>query len=99
MPPAPGSRAEVHFGESELRRVDGDAVVRTQGHFEPAAECRSVDGGDHRHGCVLHRRLHLVETCCLWDVAAEFADVGAGDERAAVADHDDGLGADLRPPG
>ncbi len=88
-----GQQPEVDFGQTELRRVDSDAVVRAQRDFEAAAERGAVDGGDDRDRCVLHRGLHLVEAGGLRDVAAELADVGAGDERATVADHDDGLRA------
>ena len=44
-------------------------------------------------GRVLHRGLHFVEADGLLGAAAELGDVGAGDERATVADHDDTLRA------
>ena len=86
-----GQQAEVDLGQAELRRVDGDAVVRAERDFEAATECGAVDRGDHRDRGVLHRGLDFVEAGCLRHVAAEFADVGAGDEGAPVADHDHGL--------
>ncbi len=86
-----GEQAEVHLGQPELRRRDGHPVVRAQRNFESAAEGRAVDRGDHRDRGVLHRGLHLLEADGLRRAAAELADVGTGDERPAVADHDDRL--------
>ena len=51
------------------------------------------------HGSVLDHGLDLVQARRLRDVAAELADVGTGDEGAAVADDDDRLGLRIRPPG
>ena len=87
----PGQEPEVHLRETELRRRQRHPVVRAQRHLEAAAERRAVDRGDHRDRGILHRRLHLLQAGALHR-AAELADVGTGDERAAVADHDDRLG-------
>ena len=90
---AAGEQAEVDLGEAELRRRHGDAVVSGQCSFESATECGAVDRGDHGDRRVLHGGLHFVESDGLLGAAAELGDVGAGDERATVADHDDTLRA------
>ncbi len=65
--------------------------MRAEGDFEPAAERRAVNRGDDGDGSVFHGRLDFVQARRLRHVAAELADVGAGDERPAVADHHDRL--------
>ena len=39
---------EHHFGKSEPRVVDGDAVVAGERELQPAAEAVAVDNGDGR---------------------------------------------------
>jgi hypothetical protein len=86
---ATGEQPEVHLGQAELRRPQRHPVVRGECGLEAAAERGPVDRRDHRDRCVLHRRLHLVQADGLLGAAAELGDVGAGDERPAVADDDD----------
>ena len=86
-----GQQAEVDLGQAELRRRDGDPVVRGESGFESTPEGGAVDRGDHRDRRILHRRLHLVEADRLLGAATELGDVGAGDECPAVTDDDDTL--------
>jgi len=90
-----GDDAEVDFRQAAFRRWDGDAVVRRQRDFESAAERRSVQRRDDRLRGVFHcvERLRKVR----WGRGlAEFGNVGACDERPAVADDDDRLDRAVR---
>jgi hypothetical protein len=88
-----GQQSEVHLRQTELRRRQGHPIVRAECHFEPAAEGRPVDRGDHRYGRVLDHTLRVGEARRLGRSPAELGDVGAGDERAAIADQHDRVGA------
>ncbi|MDZ7645061.1 MAG: hypothetical protein U5K76_13110 [Woeseiaceae bacterium] len=83
---ASGTRqqAQVDFRQADARAAGGDAAVATHGNLQSAAEGRAVDGGDHGllHSVQPHDDIREVR--CLRRLA-EFADVGSGDERAAVA--------------
>ena len=94
---AAGARddAELDFRQAAFRRRDGDAVMRRQRNFEPAAERRAVDRGDDRLRRVFHRVERLVEAG-RGGRLAEFGNVGAGDERPSVADDDDRLDGAVR---
>jgi hypothetical protein len=83
-----GQQAEVDLGEPELRGRERDAVVGAQRDLEAAAERGPVDRSDHRDGTVLHRCLGVGQARPA-RLAAELADVGAGDERPALADQHD----------
>ena len=82
-----GNDAELDLRQSDLRRRDGDAVVRRQRDFKAAAERRPVQRRDNRLLRVLDevqypgkegRGVRL----------AELGDVGACDEGASGADED-----------
>ena len=85
-----GNDAELDLRQSELRGRHGDAVVAGLGQFEAAAERRAVDRRNDRLGASLDRRLNVEQRGPLGRLA-EFGNVGAGDEGAAVADQHDGL--------
>ncbi len=91
----PRQQAERHFRQAASRRRHGHAVVAGQSCLEAAAERGAMNGGDHRLGRILHGVLH-VEQARAPLRAAEFGDVGAGDERATRADQHHGLGAGVR---
>ena len=86
-----GQQAQRHFGQAQLGGGRGQAVVRRERHFEPAAERGAVDRGDHRLGAVLDRKAGLGQRGRLRRLA-ELADVRAGDEIAAGADDQHRLG-------
>jgi hypothetical protein len=86
-----GQQAQRHFGQAQLGGGRGQAVVRGQRHFQPAAERGAVDGGDHRLGAVLDLQAGLGQRGLLRRLA-ELADVRAGDEVAARADDQHRLG-------
>ena len=88
MPARPGEESEVHLGQTELGRRHRHPIVSAQRHLEAATQRGAVDRGDHRDRGIFHRGLHLLQAGALHR-AAELADVGTGDERATVADHDD----------
>ncbi len=75
-PAGTGEQAELDFGQAELRRDDGDAVVADERDLEPAAERGAVDRGDDRLRAVFDRRLHVGERRPARRLA-EFGDVGA----------------------
>ena len=85
-----GMQAEHHLGKAKARAVDRDARLAGQRHFEPAAEAETVnhrDGRDlqafeavdHRMGPA-DRRLDNSGI----GGAAEFVDVGAGNEAGCL---------------
>ncbi len=83
-------QADVHFRQTAFRARHGDAVMRAQRHFQTAAQRRAVDRSDNGLRRLLYFFLH-VEQAGAFHLAAEFGDVGAGDERLALADQHDGF--------
>ena len=90
-----GDDAEEHFRLSDLRVLDGDAVVAGHGNLEPSTERLAVDGGDERLARVFetaeqgvrargarHRLVARLQRL-------EDVDVGARDEGVARPDQDD----------
>ena len=90
-----GQQAEGDFRQAQTCRRHGDAVVTGQRHLEAAAKRRAVDGGDYRLERALDGVLDGEQTGALLR-AAEFGDVGPGDEGPALADKDDRLGGRVR---
>ena len=86
-----GQEAKVHFRQADLGRRNRDAVVGAERDFQPAAQRRAVDRGDHGLWAVFHGALHVEEAGALLRGLAELGDVGARDEGAAFADQHDGL--------
>jgi len=89
---AAGARydAEPRLGQAEGRGRRGEPAVASERDLEPAAQGRSVDGGDHGNVEGFDRRHHLGQVRRLGS-GIHFADVGAGDEAAGSAgDHDCG---------
>ena len=91
---AAGARqqAQLHFRQTDLRALVGDAMMHAQRQFQPAAQGQALDRRDHRLGAALecgdhrgqrglHARFGLVE----------LADVGAAGKRACAAGDHDGL--------
>ncbi len=83
-------QAELHFRRAELRGRNRDAIVAGKRNLEPAAERRAVDRGDHRLGASLDDVDHLRQHRLFERLGcAELRNVGAGEERLALAgDHD-----------
>ena len=81
-------QAEHHLGETEPRIVDRDPHLAGQRDLEAAAEAEAVDQGDRRHAQRLQPVDHRVRPADLGldragiADAAEFIDVGTGDEAA-----------------
>ena len=85
----PGEQAKLHFGQAQLGRSRGDAVMAAKRDLQPTAERGAMDRGDHRLAALFdgvddggeagfHRRL------------AEFGDVRPGEEGAPGRADDDG---------
>ena len=94
-------QAEHHFRETEARAVDGDARLAGQRHFEAAAEAKAVDHGDGRNFQAFEAVDHRMGAADR-DLdrpriggAAEFVDVGAGDETGCFCRADDEPGGPL----
>ena len=85
-----GQQTEMHFRQAALRRRHGDAIVAAQRGLQAAAERSAVDRGDDGLRGILDRVADVVQARRLRRLA-ELGDVGAGDERPAVADQHDGL--------
>ncbi len=89
---------EHHLRKTEPGIVDGDAHVAGERHLQPAAEAETMNHGDRRNAQFFqaidhrmgthHRGLDLVDVAG----AAEFVDVGAGNEAGGLggADHHTG---------
>ena len=90
-----GEQADLDFGLAVLRLGVAHAVVRAHRDLEPAAERGAVNGRDHRLGAVLHRVLHFAQAGAARRLV-ELADVGAGDESAALAREHDRLDVGVR---
>ena len=86
-----GQKAEVDLGQPALRRRHGDPVVAAQRDLEAAAQRGAMDRRDEWLACALDRILDL-DQARRGRRLAELGDVGAGDERLAVADEHDRLG-------
>ena len=82
----------MNLRQAHACRFDGDAVVAGEGGFQTAAQRRSVDGADNRLVEVFDIIDHLGEAGFLHRLA-EFPDIGAGDEGAALAINDRNSGA------
>ena len=92
-----GNDPEVHFGLPHVGARDRHAVVAGHRELEAAAERMTVNGGDERflgvfqlfQPCV--HRLRAFEGLLARLQLPEYVDVGAGNERRAGADQDDGV--------
>ncbi len=95
-------QAQHDLGEAEARPFDRDAHLAGQRHFEAAAEAETVDHGDGRNAqcfeAVDHRMGAADRGFHLFGIgrAAEFVDVGAGDEARGLRRADDETGRALR---
>ena len=78
--------ADQHFGQADLGGRNGDAVMAGQRVLQAAAERVAVDRGDDRLRAVRPSRRRCARRSAAACGLAEPADVGAGDEAAAVAD-------------
>ncbi len=85
-----GQQAQIHLGQAQFGTGQGDTEMRGHGDFEPTAQGRAVDGGDHQLGARLHAIEHIGQRGRHGRLA-ELADVGAGDEGLALADDEHGL--------
>ena len=93
--PGAGDDAKLDLRQAAFGRRDRDAVMRRERDFEPAAERRSVQSGDHRLRGVLDCVKRLGERR-RGGRLAELGNVGAGDEGPPVADEDDRLDRAVR---
>ncbi len=93
-----GMQAEQHLGETEARIIDRDARLARQRDFEAAAKAEAVNHRNRRNpqtlepvGHQMGLRHHGLDHAGIGR-AAEFVDVGAGDEagRLCRADHNAG---------
>ena len=50
VPPAPGTQADLDFGQRDRGALDRDAVVAAERELQPTAHAHAVDRGDHRLG-------------------------------------------------
>ena len=97
-------QAEHHFRETKARAVDRDARLAGERDFEAAAEAEAVDHGDGRNlqafEAVDHRMGAADRDLDRPRIggAAEFVDVGAGDEAGWFCRADDEAGRPLRFP-
>ena len=97
-----GMQAEHHFRKTEPRIVDRDPHLAGQRHFEAAAEAEAVDHGDGRNPQGLQPVDHRMRAADLGldragiGRAAEFVDVGAGDEAGRLGGANDEAGRPLR---
>ena len=81
--------ADQHLWQSDLGARHGDAVVAGERVLQAAPQRVAVDGGDDRFGAGIEHVRHRALRCR--PRLAELANVGAGDEAAAGADHHHGL--------
>ncbi|MNX44279.1 hypothetical protein D3C86_747620 [compost metagenome] len=82
-------QAQVHFGQAQLGAGKRYAIVRGQGHFQPAAQRRAMQRGHHRLGAGFNLIADVGQGGGLGRLA-EFADVGAGNEILARAHQQNG---------
>src|SRR6185369_4598237 len=83
--------AEFHFRLSDLRAVDGDAIVAGHGHFQAAAEGGAMNRHHYRLGAVFYfqqqREQAWAGLCLARSHFCEFFYVSARDKSAASPDH------------
>ena len=96
-----GMQAEHHFGKAEARVVDRNPRLAGERDFEPAAEAEAVDHGDGRNLQAFEAVDHRMRAAdrgldgARIGRAAEFVDVGAGDEAGGLRRADDEPGRPL----
>ena len=83
-----GHEPELDFGQADLRRGRGHAVMAHQRDFEAAAERCPMQSGDHRLRTAFERALDFGKRCALRRLA-ELGNIRARDKGAARADQDD----------
>ena len=88
---AAGQDADQHLGQAHLGGGDGDAVVAGHRIFQAAAEGEAVDRGDHGLRTGVQHVVGAFPDRRALAAGAETADVGTGDEAAAVAHQHHGL--------
>ena len=92
-----GENSELHLGKSDARRFvpRRNPVVAREDQFQTAADADAVDRRDDGNGQLLDPleqridRLQAIDHLLLGFEAFEFADIGADDEAALLARHDD----------
>src|SRR5262245_63147497 len=82
---AAGKQSQLDLGLAELRVLDGDADGARHCRLATAAQCKAIDGRDHRLTEILDEIEHLLpEAAGPFGVdrtrMCELADVSAGDE-------------------
>ena len=82
---AAGQNADQHFRQSDFRGRNGDAVMAAHRVFQPAAERVTMDRGDDRFRRTIHDVIGPLADRHALAVGVEAADIGTGDEAAAIA--------------
>jgi hypothetical protein len=82
--------AALAFGQREIRRRLGDADMRRTGKFQPAADDRAAQRGDHGHAAILNTVEHPVPHLRMPQafgriVLGQFRQIEAGGEMVANA--------------
>jgi len=94
-------QAEHDFRKAKARALDRDAHLAGQRHFQPAAEAKAVDHGNRRHAQGFEAVDHRVRAADRFldrfgiGGAAEFVDIGAGDEAGSFRGTNDKTGRPL----
>jgi hypothetical protein len=57
-----GDDTELHFGLTDLRASNGNAVMTGHGNFHAAAQCGSVKGSDDRLAAIFNSRKQRKQT-------------------------------------
>ncbi len=97
-----GMQTEHHFRKTKPGIVDRDPHLAGQRHFEAAAEAKTVDHGDGRNPQRLHAVDHRMRAADLGfnragiGGAAEFVDVGSGNEAGSLGGANDEAGRPRR---
>ena len=84
------NETKFNLGKAEFRRWHRNAVMAHQRHFKTAAKRCAVHGGNDRLRTAFKCGLQFRQRRAFGGLA-EFGNVGAGDKRAAGANHDDGF--------
>ena len=88
---AAGQDADGNFRQANFRGRDGDAVVTPHRMFQPAAEGKAMDCGDHRLFTAFQQIVAALAYGRAGARFAELADIRPRDEAAASSDQNDGF--------
>ena len=86
--------AELHFGLTNLRASNGNAIVASHGSFHPAAQCRPVNSGDDGLAAIFdfqEQRKQTGSARLSRGHLFQLLDVRTGNESAAASDQHGGF--------